>query len=464
MFLLIDIPNPILFIIVHILEYVLTNRRLFQITKLNSSLREESIPLMYTPRQFVRHPDLALFFVIESDNNTLPSDIRQKLLEDPSVVNGDAATLPAEDFGYPKGPGRWASCIQIVDPITAKEVVQTLELSDNEAATCIAIIPFTSQDDQSFLLLGTSQNLTVSPRTFSCGWIHVYSISEDGHTIEFIHKTKVDQPPLALLPFQGRLLAGVGRNLVLYDLGMKQLLRKAQALKAVPKLLTGLQTQGNRIVCSDIQESVTYVVYKREDNVLIPFADDSVARWTTSSAMMDYETVAGGDKFGNVWLVRCPPKVSEQADEHNSSAGLINEKPYLQGTPNRLDLVIHFFVQDIPISVQKTSLVAGGSDTLLWAGLMGTIGILVPFVSREDVDFFQSLESELRKEDPPLAGRDHLIYRSYYVPVKGVIDGDLCERYLVLPRTVKETIAGGLDRSVREVERKIGDMRTRVAF
>jgi splicing factor 3B subunit 3 len=41
------------------------------------------------------------------------------------------------------------------------------------------------------------------------------------------------------------------------------------------------------------------------------------------------------------------------------------------------------------------------------------------------------------------------------VPVKGVIDGDLCERYTLLPSDKKQMIAGELDRSVREIERKI---------
>ena len=115
----------------------------------------------------------------------------------------------------------------------------------------------------------------------------------------------------------------------------------------------------------------------------------------------------------------------------------------------------HFFTQDIPMSIQKTNLVAGGRDCILWSGLQGTLGIFIPFVSREDVDFFQTLEQHLRSEDAPLAGRDHLIYRSYYVPVKGVIDGDLCERYTLLPSDKKQMIAGELDRSVREIERKI---------
>jgi splicing factor 3B subunit 3 len=56
------------------------------------------------------------------------------------------------------------------------------------------------------------------------------------------------------------------------------------------------------------------------------------------------------------------------------------------------------------------------------------------------------------------------MYRGYYAPVKGVIDGDLCERFNLLPNDKKQMIAGELDRSVREIERKISDIRTRSAF
>ncbi|KAI5304931.1 pre-mRNA-splicing factor rse1 [Ascosphaera atra] len=180
--------------------------------------------------------------------------------------------------------------------------------------------------------------------------------------------------------------------------------------------------------------------------------------------MVDYETTAAGDKFGNLWLVRCPEKVSEEADEEGSGAHLIHERQYLQGTPNRLSLVAHFFPADIPTSLHKTQLVSGGRDLLLWTGLQGTVGMLIPFVSREDVDFFQSLEMQMASVSPPLAGRDHLIYRGYYAPVKGVIDGDLCEMFAMLPWDVKMGVAAELDRSVREIERKISDMRTKVAF
>jgi splicing factor 3B subunit 3 len=437
--------------------------RIFSIDKLSNNLLQQSIPLAYTPRKFVRHPDQPLFYTIESDNNTLSASTKQRLLSDSTLVNGDAAVLPPEEFGYPRAQGHWASCIHIIDPVNAKEVLQQIDLEDNEAAVSLAAVPFSSQDDETFLVVGTGKDIAVAPRSFSAGFIYVYRFLEDGKELEFIHKTKVEEPPQALLGFQGRLLAGIGNELRIYDLGLKQLLRKCQA-QVVPNMIVGLQTQGSRIIVSDVQESVVFVAYKYQENRLIPFVDDVIARWTTCTTMVDYETVAGGDKFGNIWLVRCPQKASEEADEDGSGGHLIHERQYLQGAPNRVALMTHFFAQDVPTSIQKAQLVAGGRDVLVWTGLQGTLGILIPFVSREDVDFFQTLEQHLRSEDAPLAGRDHLIYRGYYVPVKGMIDGDLCERYAMLPGDKKAMIAGELDRSVREIERKISDMRTRVAY
>ncbi|KAI0480342.1 pre-mRNA-splicing factor rse-1 [Xylariaceae sp. FL0804] len=440
------------------------NLKIFSIDKLSDTLLQQSIPLTYTPKRLAKHPDQPYFYTIESENNTLPPELRAQLMADPGVVNGDAAVLPPEEFGYPRGRGRWASCISVIDPIDEKRVLQTLNLSENEAATSMATVSFASQDNETFLVVGTGKDMTIDQgRHFSAGFIHVYRFRDDGREIEFIHKTKVDEPPMALVQFQGRLLAGVGKALFSYDLGLRQLLRKSQA-EVAPHLIVSLATQGSRIVVGDVQQSVTFVVYKYESNKLIPFVDDTIPRWTNCITMVDYESVAGGDKFGNIWIVRCPQKASEGADEEGSGAHLIHAREYLHGSNHRVSLMSHFYGQDVPTSISKTNLVVGGLDVLLWSGIQGTIGVFIPFVSREDADFFQSLESHMRSEDPPLAGRDHLMYRSYYAPAKGVIDGDLCERFALLPSDKKQMIAGELDRSVREIERKISDVRTRSAF
>jgi splicing factor 3B subunit 3 len=432
------------------------NLRIFAVERLTDNLQQEMVPLSYTPRKFVKHPEKPYFYTVESDPNTLSVATKESLIENSNgEQNSDWSKreLPAAEFGYSRAGGHWASCVSVIDPL-AKEVTQKIEMVDNEAAFSITVASFTSQDDQSFLIVGTGKSTEIGARQSQCGYIHIYRFLDDGKNIEFVHKTKIDEAPRALLGFQGRLLVGAGKMLKIYDLGMRQLLRKTQT-EISANMIVGLQTQGSRIIISDVQESVTYAVYKYQDNKIIPFADDMVARWTTATHMLDYETVAGGDKFGNFWIVRCPKKASEESDEDPAGGHLLHERSYLQGTPNRLELMAHFFTQDIPTSIQKAQLVAGGRETIVWTGLQGTIGLMVPFVSREDVDFFQTLEQQMRAEDAPMAGRDHLIYRGYYVPVKGVIDGDLCERYSLLSRDKKAMIAGELDRSIRDVERKI---------
>ena len=65
----------------------------------------------------------------------------------------------------------------------------------------------------------------------------------------------------------------------------------------------------------------------------------------------------------------------------------------------------------------------------------------------------------MRSERLSLVGRDHLAWRGYYVPVKAVVDGDLCEMYARLPGPKQSSIAGELDRTVGEVLKKLEQLR-----
>ena len=60
----------------------------------------------------------------------------------------------------------------------------------------------------------------------------------------------------------------------------------------------------------------------------------------------------------------------------------------------------------------------GGKQVILYGTIMGAIGALLPFNSRDDIDFFSHLETSLRAKAPPLCGRHHVAYRSSFIPVK----------------------------------------------
>lgn len=121
-------------------------------------------------------------------------------------------------------------------------------------------------------------------------------------SIELLHKSPLDEVPLAICPYQGRVLVGVGRMLRLYDMGKKKLLRKCEN-KHIPNAVVSINAIGQRIYVSDVQESVYAVRYKRQENQLIVFADDTHPRWITTTCVLDYDTVATADKFGNIAVV-----------------------------------------------------------------------------------------------------------------------------------------------------------------
>jgi splicing factor 3B subunit 3 len=105
------------------------------------------------------------------------------------------------------------------------------------------------------------------------------------------------------------------------------------------------------------------------------------------------------------------------------------------------------------------SLVAGGAESLIYVTVTGRVGAMVPFTSRDDVEFYTQLEGCLRKDAVRPTGRDPQSYRSYYAPIKHVVDGDLCASFNALSYDEQNKIATELDRSVGEILKKLEDTR-----
>ena len=166
--------------------------------------------------------------------------------------------------------------------------------------------------------------------------------------------------------------------------------------------------------------------------------------------------------IGNVFVARLPNEVNDDYFEDPTGALYKWDRGTLNGAPHKLVDIAQFYLGDIINSMLKASLVPGGAEALVYSTISGALGVLLPFVSREDVDFFSHLEMHMRQENPPLSGRDHLSYRSSFFPVKNVIDGDLCEQFVTLDMAKQRSIAEELDRVPSEVAKKLEDLRNRV--
>ncbi|XP_068246982.1 splicing factor 3B subunit 3 [Palaemon carinicauda] len=457
--------------------------RILALEKLGAVFNQVSHPLEYSPRKFVIHQESGHLVVIETDHNAYTEETkRQRKMqmaeelreaageEEAEVAERMAEALLSEDlpdavFGSPKaGPGMWASLIRIIEPIQGN-TLHTIRLDQNEAAFSISLVKFANQSDmdQQFLLVGTVKDYQLSPRQVECGYIYCYRVVGECTSLELVHRTEVEDIPTALCPYNGRVLVGVGRLLRIYDLGKKKLLRKCEN-KHIPSLIVDIKARGQRVFVSDVQESLFVLRYKRHENQLIIFTDDTNQRWVTTSCLLDYDTAAVADKFGNIAVVRLGNDINDDVDEDPTGNKALWDRGLLNGASQKTEVVANFHVGETVNTLEKATLIPGGSESLVYTTLSGTVGVLVPFTSREDHELFQNLEMHMRTEHPPLCGRDHLSFRSYFFPVKNVIDGDLCEQFNMVDAGKQRNIAEELDKTPNELSKRLEDIRTRYAF
>jgi len=59
-----------------------TSPRIFQVPKLGVKLKQDSIPLSYTPRKFITHPTNNYFYMIEGDHRVLSEAATEKKLRE----------------------------------------------------------------------------------------------------------------------------------------------------------------------------------------------------------------------------------------------------------------------------------------------------------------------------------------------------------------------------------------------
>ncbi len=301
--------------------------------------------------------------------------------------------------------------------------------------------------------------MILHPRNFSAAYVGVYVIRNNSLTL--VHKTPVEDVPLAICPFYGKVLIGVGKLLRIYELGKAKLLKKCENKVVFPSLISSIKVDGERIFATDISESHSVLRWKREDNQLYCFADDVVPRWVTASCILDHDTIAAVDKFENFYVVRVPAACAEDEDD----PGAVKykwESGYLNGAYYKMDHIVHYYIGDMATCIQKTRLSDSSNEVLIYGTTMGAIGVFLPITNKDDVEFFVHLEMYMRIESPSICGRDHMSFRSFYQPVKDVVDGDLCEQFVKMEYSRQRNMSEQLERTPNEILKKLEEFRNRI--
>jgi len=384
----------------------------------------------------------------------LPASARKFVVHEPS---GNVVVLTTDRLPLLIGTDdsdRWRSSLQLLNPESGK-IYKEILYESNEAALCIAIASFGTSDYT--VHVGVASNYKLRTNRSSHNAIHTFTIPNTGDDLQLIHRTPCESIPRAMCPFQDRLIVGIDRILRIYDLGKKKLLRKCES-KQIPNMVATISCSSNRVFVGDIQESFIFMKYRKDENVLSVFADDTYPRYLISSGVFDFDTVVGGDKFGNICVLKITDDVNDDLDDDPTGTRSLWDRGWLGGASQKVDNVAMFHVGEMVTSIQRTALTLGRAECILYTTLAGAIGVLIPFAHKEDYEFFQTLEMQMRSEDPPYCGRDHLAYRSSYFSIKNVIDGDLCERFMSLEPEVQQKIADEMERQTGEICMAIDQM------
>lgn len=449
-------------------------------------LNSRSVPLRYTPRQMAlinvggASERKVAMVIVESEHNTYGQEERKALeggktkkeeddAMDMDEGSDDEGSKKAEDGTgatdddadaratfvrgpVPNQPGKWGSCVRLVDPSNGCKTLECIELGRDEAALCCASVRFHSKGSEPLLAVGAVTKMTLHPIKVSASHILIYRIV-DGERLQLLHRTALtdDGPVLALAHFQGRLLAGVGSTLRLFELGQRQLLSKAHRRGIFRSPIRTLVTANDRVYASDLLNSVHVLQFDSTTQRFGTVALDH-RPMVVATEVLDWDTVAVSDKFGNISVLRVPRGASSAIVDESRAA------LWEQQEANRLELQCQYHVGEIVTGLTR-ALLGGATEAIVYVTVTGRIGALLPLQSRAQLEFYSQLEGAMRKHSDRLTGRDPLAYRSYYAPVLNVKDGELCESFRALKQETQQTIADELERSIPEILKKLEDTR-----
>ncbi|KAI5959067.1 RSE1 [Candida pseudojiufengensis] len=372
----------------------------------NQELTTNELKLRYLPRQILEFENFLVVSQVESNIN---SPYKTNLTKD---VRNEVDEQQIENFGYEKGEN-YASCIQM---IANDEILQTLEFPVNTKIIGITKVLF----QKLYLIVAVEINNDYLLYTFRL---------DKKDKFQYVHKTQLNYQPTTVNLFENKLIIGSSESLSLYELGQKQLLRKSLTkIPFISKINKISVSINQRILVSDLHNSLVLLKFDSDLNQFLPIMDDIIKRQIISIKQLDYDTFIGSDKFGNIFVSRISREISTEIDKNWS---ILKNK--IQTTTNsnsciyKFQNLCEFYIPDIITSFQIGKFMNTEEEKIIiYTSISGLIGFLIPLTLKSKIESLNNKQMELKKKDN-VVGKDHIKFRSYYNPIKNIIDGDLIE-------------------------------------
>lgn len=212
--------------------------RIFSINRIDDDFNQTILPLTFTPRRLLVHPQTNNLIVIESEPNSFSykqvseslGEQGMQLLDEDTYGKGNTVkSLLGVPRPQPSKVGEcdhWGSCIQLIDPNTLG-ILDTFPFQQDEAALSSALVEFHDRNGEIILVVGTAIKYQLFPKKIESGRLYVFRILSNTK-FQLLHTTEVESLPSAMCQFHGRLLVGIDKTLRIYDLGKRKLLRKCE--------------------------------------------------------------------------------------------------------------------------------------------------------------------------------------------------------------------------------------------
>lgn len=111
--------------------------------------------------------------------------------------------------------------------------------------------------------------------------------------------------------------------------------------------------------------------------------------------------------FNSFFQIRLPQDVSDDVDEDPTGTKALWDRGLLNGATQKASSSVNFHVGEVISSLQKTTLIPGGSESLVYTTISGSVGMLVPFTSNEVITGYYC-DVNKRSQRPCLTVAKHL--------------------------------------------------------